>query len=140
LPSRGFPMTRSSHAAGRPLAVCIAILFAVVLGLAPSTGLGKQRELRPGASFEDAVEHLAPGDTLTVHDGSYADPGRISITVAGTSEAPVLIRGASGEPRPLITRPDGSEPQNTINVEGATYLTIAGLEITGNGDGINFHN
>ena len=38
----------------------------------------------------------------------------------------------------MITRPSSAAIQNTINVEGATYLTIKGLEITGNGgDGIN---
>jgi len=131
------PGTRTSHAAGWPRAVCMVILVGVTLGVAPATSLAKRLDIRPGSSFENAVEHLAPGDTLTVHDGLYADRGRISITVPGTSGAPVLIRGASGEPRPLITRPDGSEPQNTINIEGATYLTIAGLEISGNGDGIN---
>jgi hypothetical protein len=96
-----------------------------------------QKDLRPGSSFETAVESLAPGDTLTVHAGTYDGTGRISITVPGTAAQPVLVRGASGEARPLITRPAGSTPQNTINIEGASYLTISGLEISGNGDGIN---
>jgi len=118
----------------------MAILITSTIGIAPVTSFAKQRELRPGGSFEDAVEHLAPGDTLTVHDGLYSGRGRISVNVAGTASAPVLIRGAAGEPKPFITRPDDSEPQNTINIEGATHLTIDGLEISGNGDGINFHN
>jgi hypothetical protein len=37
----------------------------------------------------------------------------------------------------LITRPASSTAQNTINIEGATYVSIRNLEITGNGDGIN---
>jgi hypothetical protein len=38
----------------------------------------------------------------------------------------------------VITRPAGAAVQNTINIEGASYLTIKGLEIVGNGgDGIN---
>jgi parallel beta-helix repeat protein len=93
-------------------------------------------EISPPESFENAVESLLPGDTLTVHAGTYSESGRISIGVHGTASAPVLIRGASGESSPLITRPSTSTPQNTLNLEGATYLTIQGLEISGNGDGI----
>jgi len=95
-------------------------------------------ELHPGASFEAAVESLNPGDTLVVHAGTYADTGRISVTVKGTAEAPVAILGAAGEARPVITRPAEAQPQNTINIEGASHLTIRGLEIRSNGgDGIN---
>src|SRR5262249_26127027 len=65
---------------------------------------------------------------------------RISISVRGTAVAPVLIKGADGQPRPLITRASGAAIQNTINIEGATYLTIKGLEISGNGgDGVNLN-
>ena len=132
-------MIRSSQGAGRPLAFRIAALACFAWCAMPAIGFARQEDLRPGGSFEAAVEHLAPGDTLTVHDGRYEDRGRISITVSGTASAPVLVRGAAGEPRPLIMRPKDSEAQNTINVEGAAYLTIRGLEISGNGDGINFH-
>ncbi len=94
-------------------------------------------EIYPGDSFEAAVESLTPGDTLLVHNGTYADTGRISITVQGTSAAPVLITAVDGEPPPLIMRPAAAAPQNTINIEGASYLTVRGLEITSNGgDGV----
>lgn len=106
-------------------------------GLAADPAAATQRELYAGSSFEAAVESLQPGDTLTVHAGTYNDTGRISVTVPGTESSPVLVRGASGEAKPLITRPAGSVAQNTINIEGASYLTVSGLEITGNGDGIN---
>jgi len=95
-------------------------------------------ELFPGQSFEAAVEALAPGDTLIVHEGTYSDTGRISITVRGTAAAPVLIRGADGEALPQITRPASAQAQNTFNIEGATHLRITRLEISSNGgDGIN---
>ena len=88
--------------------------------------------------FESAVESLSPGDTLTVHEGAYASSGRISIGVKGTSASPVVVQAATGERRPLITRNSGDAAQNTINIEGAEYLTIKGLEISSNGgDGIN---
>ncbi len=90
-----------------------------------------------GDSFEAAVEGLNPGDTLTVHAGTYTDSGRISIQVRGTQASPVVIQAAPGA-RPLITRSPGDPVQNTINIEGAEHLTIRGLEITGNGgDAIN---
>ncbi len=95
-------------------------------------------DIFPGDSFEAAVENLNPGDTLTVHEGTYIDSGRISISVKGTAASPVTIQAAAGEQRPLITRATGDTPQNTINIEGAEYLTIRGLEISSNGgDGIN---
>jgi len=96
--------------------------------------------LYPPQSFEQAAESLAPGDTLIVHAGDYYDSGRLSITVKGTAAQPVVIRGADGEARPHIGRAASVAVQNTINVEGATYLTIAGLEISSNGgDGINLN-
>jgi uncharacterized repeat protein (TIGR01451 family) len=98
-------------------------------------------EIFPGDSFEAAVESLNPGDTLLVHGGTYADTGRISITVQGTELAPVVISGVEGEPTPLIMRPVTAAAQNTINIEGATHLTIYGLEITSNGgDGVKITN
>lgn len=95
-------------------------------------------EIFPDDSFETAVENLNPGDTLTVHAGTYVDSGRISIAVKGTQNSPVTIQAAAGEQRPLITRDAGDAAQNTINIEGAEFLTISGLEISSNGgDGIN---
>ena len=95
-------------------------------------------EIFPGDSFKTAIELLGPGDTLIVHEGTYSESGnRTRISAKGTQSQPIIIKGADGETRPLITRPTDSTPQNTINIEGATYVTIRHLEITGNGDGIN---
>jgi len=100
--------------------------------------LAAEVEIFPGDSFKAAFESLAAGDTLIVHEGTYSEDGpRIRINAQGTESAPIVVTGATGEARPLITRPANSTPQNTINIEGATYVTIRGLEISGNGDGIN---
>ncbi len=108
-----------------------------MIAVAPAWGQAI-KNLQRGGSFETAVESLQPGDTLIVHAGTYSDAGRISIGVKGTAAAPVIIRAADGGARPIITRPAGAAVQNTINIEGATYLSIRGLEIIGNGgDGIN---
>ncbi len=98
-------------------------------------------EIYPGQSFEAAAESLGAGDTLIVHQGTYADTGRISIGVNASAANPVVIMGAEGENPPLIMRPVGAAVQNTINIEGASYITLKGLEITSNGgDGIKMVN
>lgn len=89
-------------------------------------------EIYPTNSFIVAAENLKPGDTLIVHQGTYAESDRLSIQVRGTAASPVVIMGANGESRPLITRATGSPDQNTINIEGATYITIKNLEISNN--------
>ena len=93
-------------------------------------------EIYPGDSFDTAVDGLSPGDTLIVHEGTYNEDGRITISVAGTQALPVLITGAEGETKPVI---NGTNPNHNVMVmEGnVSYLTIRGLEITGTGDGIN---
>ena len=97
-------------------------------------------EIYPGTNiFKSAAESLKPGDTLIVHQGTYLETNRMSIQVQGTASAPIVIKVADGEVRPVITRPGSASLQNTINIEGsARYLTIKGLEIVGNGgDGVN---
>jgi hypothetical protein len=119
-----------------------AFVFAFVLGVfsspaLPQTG-GRTITLSPGQSFAAAVGSLQPGDTLIVSPGTYSDTSRLSIGVRGTAAQPVVVKGVEGQPRPVITRPATASVQNTINIEGATYLTLKGLEIIGNGgDGIN---
>jgi len=116
----------------------ILILGWVALPIATTTVWAEVKEIFPGDSFKAAFESLGPGDTLIVHEGTYSESGsRIRISAKGTESQPILVKGADSESRPLITRPSGSTPQNSINIEGATYVTLRHLEITGNGDGIN---
>ena len=117
---------------------CLFIVLVSIIVLDVSFVFGNTIEIFPGDSFENAVENLNPGDVLIVHEGTYIDTGRVSVSVKGTVDTPVIIKGADHENPPLITR--SGAVQNTINVEGASYLTIKGLEITGNGgDGINLN-
>jgi hypothetical protein len=106
--------------------------------LIPTVSWSAVTEIFPGDSFKSAFESLGAGDTLIVHQGTYSESGaRIRISANGTESQPIIVKGADGEARPVITRPANSTPQNTINIEGASYVTIQHLEITGNGDGIN---
>jgi len=98
-------------------------------------------EIHAGDSFKAAVEKLNAGDTLVVHEGTYLETGRISLTVKGSPSAPVVVKGAEGERTPLITRPTSAALDTSIYVEGASHLVLKGLEITSNGgDGIRLLN
>jgi len=126
---------RSSDRNRRKFEVALGLLVGLIAW--PHKVLAETCEIRAGQSFKLALEKLRPGDTLIVHQGTYSESGRVSITVRGTASAPVMITGAEGEATPLITRPASAEEQSTIHIEGATHLTIKGLEITGNGgDGV----
>ncbi len=117
----------------KPIVVAILLLPGFTAGAATL-------EIDEGESFEAAVENLNPGDTLIVHQGTYTNSGRISISVKGTANNPVVIKAAEGETPPHITRLASDPPQNTLNIEGATYLSIIGLEVSSNGgDGINLN-
>jgi hypothetical protein len=133
---------RSPASAASPARKGLAILsFVAVLTLSPSDrSYAATIEVFPGTNaFGPAAQSLKAGDTLIVHQGTYLETNRMSIQVQGTASAPIVIKGADGESRPVVTRPTSASVQNTINIEGsARYLTIKGLEITGNGgDGIN---
>lgn len=95
----------------------------------------------PGDNFETAAESLQPGDTLIVHAGTYEHSGRLAVTVKGTQQQPVVITGADGEVKPVISLT--ASGQNVVNIDGASWLTLRHLEITGNGfggaDGVNMH-
>ena len=144
---------RKKYSRTHSILLTLIALFLVLLGfdrLADSMALANHTfpvqpagviEIYPGQSFETAAEGLSAGDTLIVHEGTYADTGRISIGVNASAASPVVIMGAEGENPPLIMRPSGAAVQNTINIEGASYVTIKGLEITSNGgDGIKIVN
>lgn len=98
---------------------------------------GSVLEIHHGDSFKVAVERLKPGDTLIVHEGTYSETDRVSITARGSASSPVIVKGAEMETAPLITRPPSGSIENTIYIEGASHLTLRHLEITSNGgDGI----
>ena len=102
------------------------------------TVFGRELHLWPDDDLSDAFSRLEPGDTLTLHSGVYTDRDRVVLSVKASREKPVLIRGAPGEDIPLITRRLTDSIQNTIDIEGARFVTIRDIEITGNGgDGIN---
>lgn len=93
-------------------------------------------EIGPGANLQSAVNALVPGDELVLQGGSYMLASLFTITSQGTADAPIVIRAKAGEV-PVIVQ---SAVQNVINIQGARYLVLRGLTLTGGATGIRLLN
>jgi parallel beta-helix repeat protein len=121
------------------LRFCTAVLLASALAQAGGArGWAETYELTPDSDWFAVIhgDELRPGDEVLLHEGVYRDPRRLAIGHRGTPQRPVVIRAAKGE-RAVLQRPDAR--QNTINIEGAQYLTLRGIEITGGAAGIRMN-
>ncbi|HOX01865.1 MAG TPA: right-handed parallel beta-helix repeat-containing protein [Candidatus Paceibacterota bacterium] len=105
--------------------------------------LGRTQEIHPATAGEDEefernANALKPGDELVVHSGVYSQTGRRAITVQGTPDHPIIIRGAPG-PAPLLTRPAESRVRhNNIELVDCAHLIIRGLRFQGGSSGVRF--
>lgn len=108
------------------------LVTALAVWLFPSVVWAATTEIGPGDNLQAAVDALAPGDELVLQGGTYTLTSRFGISNSGTAQAPITIRAKDGEV-PVITRDAG---QNTINVDGADYIVLRGLEIDGGSHGI----
>jgi hypothetical protein len=75
-----------------------------------------------------AVGALSPGKTIFLAPGTYVLPNRLSLTKGGTAAAPVAIVAAGG-PGTVVIDANGAEEAFFVN--GASFLRIEGLTITG---------
>jgi hypothetical protein len=97
----------------------------------PDTALNQnEKHLYPLGSIAEALSELIPGDTLIIHEGEYFIDKYVGIDQKATADAPIIIQGAEGENKPVIsTRVHVGE--NTFNITGnSAYITVKGLEVT----------
>lgn len=85
-------------------------------------------ESEPFATISHAVGALQPGDTLTIRGGIYAET--VNVTVSGTPERPITIRGAKGEKVRLCAGP-GSLLSDGIKVVNQSNLIFENLYLIG---------
>lgn len=86
----------------------------------------------PFGTLERAAQAAGPGVAITVHAGAYAG-GEYIEDLRGEPSAPIWIRGAEGEDRPVFT--GGSDGLHFVR---PAWLVLEGLEVTGASDnGIN---
>ncbi|HEY0252953.1 MAG TPA: right-handed parallel beta-helix repeat-containing protein, partial [Kofleriaceae bacterium] len=88
-------------------------------------------DIHAGEDLYTRLQMLQPGDTVTVHAGTYTTPGFYEVTWAGTAAQPITIQAATGERVILQGTPD----QNVINIAGS-YFTLDGFEIEGGSHGL----
>ena len=77
----------------------------------------------PCATLEHAAGLASAGDSVIIHEGTYAGGGYIA-NLEGTLAAPIWIGGADGEARPLI---DGGG--QAFQLSEARYVIVHDLEI-----------
>jgi len=89
-------------------------------------------------NWQSILGNLKAGDVATIHQGTYttAGSGYFQLTLNGTLTQPIIIQGASNEPRPIIRNAQiGAGVQNILNVQGSNYM-LKHLAFTGGSRGV----
>lgn len=109
-----------------------AVLLLGLLSLGPTPAArAAEISVGPGDDLVAALKAAHAGDEVVVSQGVYETGGYVSLTWAGTADAPIVVRGAQGA-RPVI---QGVPSQNVLNVAGS-YYTLRGFEIRGGSHGV----
>ncbi len=113
----------------RSITTSVFRLF-VVLVAASLEADAQTIELKPTDDWFSVLNgsQLQPGQTVVLSEGVYSDPRRLTLRHVGHSDAPIVIQAQDGH-TVTFKRPDMR--QNTFNIEGAQYLVLKDIEITG---------
>ncbi len=114
----------------------LVVVAAIVawMGLAsPSDASAEVFNGGPSDDIEAMINALQPGDELVLAGGMYTLTERFSFAIAGTENAPIVIRAQNGE-TPHLHRPNAD--QNIIDIDDAEYVTLRGIELSGGSAGI----
>ena len=110
-----------------------AVLIALLVAASPSRAAAEAFRATPQDDVETLMNELGPGDELVLAGGTYTLSGRFSLSVAGTAEAPIVIRAQEGE-TPHLHRP--APDQNIIDIDDAAYVTLRGIRFSGGSAGV----
>lgn len=95
-----------------------------------SDSAGDGSAAKPWRTVVRSVRGLPPGSTVYIHAGTY-DATQVDLASAsaldGTATAPITLRGAPGESRPVL-KSNGSSPIFHLN---RRYWILDGLELDG---------
>ncbi len=115
--------------------ITLLLLVLLLSAAGSSTACAKVYQLTPDGNWYDVINgrQLQPGDEVVLAPGVYRDERRLELGHRGSAEQPIVIRSSEDGPA-ILHRPDAR--QNSINIVGAQYLILRGLEITGGSTGI----
>ena len=97
------------------------------------SGTGLCAEITPADDIHAAVAALQPGEELVLGGGEYTLDRSVLINFSGTADAPIVIRAKDGE-TPLLRQTNLS--RQVIDIDGAAYVEIRGLELSGGNQSI----
>ncbi len=106
---------------------------AALLAAALLPTLGPAQEITPQDDIHAAVAALQPGDELVLGGGDYVIDRSLIINLYGTAAEPIVIRAKDGE-RPVILMTNFG--RYTVDIDGAAYVELHGIEINGGAQGI----
>ncbi|WNM63964.1 hypothetical protein [Candidatus Nitrospira neomarina] len=89
------------------------------------------------SNYLSLLSTLTSGDTLLLDPGIYDQNGLPVFNLNGTQDKPIIISGQDGGTRPQIL---GHSNQNTVRIDGSSYVIICNLEVNPRnlgGDGVN---
>jgi len=92
---------------------------------ATASGKGDGNRAAPYKTIEDALDAAAPGTTIMVLPGTYAE--NVIVRDSGTADAPIVLR-AAGAVEETVIRP-ASDEYDTIDIGGADHIVIDGFTI-----------
>jgi len=91
------------------------------------------QEISPQDDIHAAVAALQPGDELLLAGGDYFLDRSLVLNLYGTAEDPIVLRAKDGE-RPVFNMTNSG--QYTVDIDGAAYIELHGIEIVGGLQGI----
>src|SRR4051794_2187017 len=102
----------------------------------PQRKAAHRYDVRAGDDLFGRLKELKPGDDVVIHAGTYRTPGFFEVTWRGTARAPIVVRGAPGEPRPVIV---GIPSQNVLDIDGS-HFRLSRLDVRGGSHGVRLGN
>jgi len=91
----------------------------------------------PLRTIQKAADRTDPGDTVSIMNGTYTEPGKgadvVRISRSGSAGKPITYRACPGH-RPVIHPVTG---WNGITIYGADHIVVKNLEVKGNSANLN---
>lgn len=78
----------------------------------------------PFRTIQRAADAVMPGDTVTIHAGTYLG---FVVRARGTAAAPIVFTGSGT----VLIDGAATTDRDAVHIEGASYVTVEGLTVTG---------